>query len=305
MSLKFLFSFQSVASLALFVALATWAHGQEGNGRTTANVNLRATPSASGAVLQVLPADTILHGVDCGQADGWCSVQYQRQLGWIHADYVAAGLPDSSHLFFDNFERPDTNDGDLGPEYDLRAPYAGSFPLPRSVHGRIENGMFVAGSGQIVYAARRFNGDVRRISATVSWVPNPSFNSTAAVTGGATAALLISPNANLVQSITAHVVAHRSGVSFQKRTAEGFVTLGGIPSERIAVTNDGRPHKVEATVSPTGNWSLSFDGVTVSGSDPDVAKMGQFAAWEIYHNGDNHLDLVRFHDVGAEVATSQ
>lgn len=219
----------------------------------------------------------------------------------IGLSLTRAALP-GGKLFSDDFERADTTDGNIGNGWVLKAPYAGSYPLQASPYGRITSGRFVADAGEIVYAQRNATTTVRRIRAVASWVVNPAFNPGNTVTGAATIALLVSGDANLVNDMGLHATVARAGNGvFQKRVAGGaFVTLGTITNAQMQLKNDGTPFSIEAWASSDGNWGLTVNGFTITGSDPDVsAHLSSLWACEIYQNGVNHVDLVRIDSITA------
>jgi hypothetical protein len=210
-------------------------------------------------------------------------------------------------LFSDDFERANTLDGTIGPDWTLKAPYVASYPLPASSYGRIESGKFVADASRIVYAQRTESVTVRRIKARISFVVNPAFDGGQAVTGAATAALIISQNANLVELMGLHVIAARAAnIVFQKRIAGGsFVTLGTITGHGMVRDVE---YELEAWVTPGGNWGVSIDrtdGVaftkkSVTGTDAALdALLSGMWGHELFQNGVNHVDLVRIHSVKA------
>lgn len=215
----------------------------------------------------------------------------------------------STRLFFDAIQRGDTIDGDLGtvpnyPNYSLLAPYAGSFPLPVSSYGRVSGNKFLADAGRIVYARQQVARRARRIRAKVSWIINPAFDGGQAVTGSATAGLLISSNANMVQDVGVHVQCARAGNHlFQKRVNGGsFTTLGTLTNAVAGTQNNGTVYDIDTGYDDAGNWWLTVNGHTISGNDSSLevaTSSGNYCAWEVFQNGVNHVDLVRFHEMSA------
>lgn len=207
----------------------------------------------------------------------------------------------SQSFFEDRFERDDTSQGSLGPDYILSGPYAGSFPLPPSEEGQLKSGLFLADAGSVVYATRVLPSTATEISAEVSWVDNPDYTASLPATGVATAALLVSPDNAIVSTIPVHVVVSPSMAEFQKRTIEGgFKTLGAIPLSELQIRTDGQSHHVFASVDDTGRWQLRVDATSIEGIDPELpGLMGPYATWEIFQLGSNHQGLVRFHSFQA------
>jgi uncharacterized protein YgiM (DUF1202 family) len=54
---------------------------------TTARLNLRATPSATAAVLLVMPANSVVTAMS-GTANGWRQVSYKGTVGWAATAYL-------------------------------------------------------------------------------------------------------------------------------------------------------------------------------------------------------------------------
>jgi uncharacterized protein YgiM (DUF1202 family) len=54
---------------------------------TTARLNLRATPSATAAVLLVMPANSVVTAMS-GTANGWRQVSYKGTVGWAATPYL-------------------------------------------------------------------------------------------------------------------------------------------------------------------------------------------------------------------------
>ncbi|SDC33196.1 N-acetylmuramoyl-L-alanine amidase [Terribacillus halophilus] len=74
--------------VAILLILPAQADASVSNtGQTTANLNIRATPSTDAAILGRFPAGTQFQYIDRG--DGWGQVTIQDQTGYLSLDYVA------------------------------------------------------------------------------------------------------------------------------------------------------------------------------------------------------------------------
>lgn len=218
---------------------------------------------------------------------------------------VGGGGASAVPAFSDDFERADTADGSIGSGWVLKAPYVASYPLPASAYGKIVSGQFTADASRIVYAQRELPWVVRRIKATCSWVANPAFDGGQGVTGAATAAFIVSGNGNLVEDMGIHVIVPRAGSAmFQRRYGGGsFTTLGTITQAQHQLMANGNPFNIETWVLSNGDWGLTVNGFTVTGNDSTLNDhLTGLCAWEVYHNGANHVDLVRFESVEARAA---
>ena len=61
---------------------------------TTANVNMRATPSTSGAKVCTVPKSSKVTGI--GYSNGWSKVKYSTKTGWIKQTYLTRTKPSST-----------------------------------------------------------------------------------------------------------------------------------------------------------------------------------------------------------------
>jgi hypothetical protein len=203
-------------------------------------------------------------------------------------------------LIRDDYRRADTADGDTGPLWALKQ-FNMALPLDPSPYGRIEDEMFVADAGRVVYSTRQETVAVRRIKAQVSWIVNPAFNGGEAATGAATAALLVSSNSNFIVDMGIHATFARAGSAvFQKRYNGGsFETLGA--TNQHGFLANGAVHEIETWVSASGDWGVKVNGdVLLSGVDDTLNDhLSGYWAHEIFQNGANHVDLVRFHRIEA------
>ena len=74
--------------VAILLILPAQADASISNtGQTTANLNIRATPSTDAAILGRFPAGTQFQYIDKG--DGWGQITIQGQTGFLSLDYVA------------------------------------------------------------------------------------------------------------------------------------------------------------------------------------------------------------------------
>ena len=55
--------------------------------RTVANVNLRASPGASYAIVNVVPRGKLVNARYC-ISNGWCRVEWRGNKGWINGRYL-------------------------------------------------------------------------------------------------------------------------------------------------------------------------------------------------------------------------
>jgi Bacterial SH3 domain len=73
-------------------------HWRVRTGDPAGRVNLRAAPSTGAAVLQSVPAGTVLRNLGCRMAEGrrWCQVETPAPAvtGWMAGDFLVEGSPD-------------------------------------------------------------------------------------------------------------------------------------------------------------------------------------------------------------------
>ncbi|MFN4130115.1 MAG: hypothetical protein ACK4GC_09905 [Paracoccaceae bacterium] len=193
-------------------------------------------------------------------------------------------------LFRDDFDRSNTAAGTLGvapsgQAWSLRAPYAGSYPLPPSSFGQITDGKFVVPGGQIVYAGIDLEAAPLSITCKWSWVDKGS---------GAdftTLAVLCSPATSWINTML-HVTVTNVTIKVQKRINGGaFIDMNagntafGSPSLLLANTEhtlrlDIAGNTVRARVNDT-----RYD---VSVTDPDIPGIvGRYLACEHYSASTN------------------
>jgi uncharacterized protein YraI len=63
---------------------------------TTANLNLRKSPSTSAAILAVIPSGTIVTLLDPSQTNGFDHVSYDGTAGWAYSAYLVPATPPSA-----------------------------------------------------------------------------------------------------------------------------------------------------------------------------------------------------------------
>ncbi len=73
----------AVAGLAIVVATTAQAEPA----RVTANVNMRAAPGSSYAVIDIVPRKSIVNARYC-IGNGWCRVEWRGNRGWIDKNYL-------------------------------------------------------------------------------------------------------------------------------------------------------------------------------------------------------------------------
>ncbi|VVM33666.1 N-acetylmuramoyl-L-alanine amidase [Terribacillus sp. AE2B 122] len=73
--------------IALLLILPSQANASDSNiGQTTANLNIRASPSTDAAIIGKFPAGTQFQYIDRG--DGWGQITIDSQTGYLSLDYV-------------------------------------------------------------------------------------------------------------------------------------------------------------------------------------------------------------------------
>lgn len=195
-------------------------------------------------------------------------------------------------VFYDDFHRANTSDGDIGipagkSAYSLLGPYVGFYPLPASLYGRIQSNRFVADANQIVYAQQQFNAPMHQIGGSIIWEDGGG-----SVTGS-TAAFLISTNANTIENIF-HCTVSRDEMLLQKRISNGaFVTLGSkLISPDLALNTE---YQCIATLQGDNAWFQVGPYTVASGTDSDLSSLpGKWIIGEIYQPNASMIDLVRF-----------
>ena len=180
-------------------------------------------------------------------------------------------------LFGDSFNRANTNPGSLGvapnnKPYAMYGAYVSSFPLPPATQGQVMSKAFVSAPPSVVYATMNLGVSIHHISAVISW------DNSGAHSLSETAALIISPSSNLIDTMI-HIPLSTDQLLVQKRVSGGpFVTLGTLNYNIL----DGLSHSV--SVDATGSTVVvSLDGASVSVTDADFpALIGPFVVWEHY-----------------------
>lgn len=181
----------------------------------------------------------------------------------------AAAPPPPPATFVDTFDHPD---GSLGNGWDLRGPWAGSFPMPPATDGFIRDGRYTYAGDAIVYASREFPETVKRVGAIGRWRE--------ARPGAETSiALVISANDNLVSDMVHLVVSRYVWTLTVRRSSNGAF-------EPVA---DG---KFTTPLAPGRDYSFELTAqddtvtVTVPGQPPTVRPVplaglvGPHAFWE-------------------------
>jgi hypothetical protein len=90
--------------------------------------------------------------------------EYASKVNTPTATTTPAG-PQAS--FVDDFARP--NAQGLGDGWDVRGPYAGSFPLPPATDGFLRDGAYSYAGDDVVYAVRQFPVPVTRMGTSGRW----------------------------------------------------------------------------------------------------------------------------------------
>lgn len=175
--------------------------------------------------------------------------------------------------FIDTFDRPD---GPLGDGWDLRGPWAGSFPMPAATDGYIKDGKYTYDGNGIVYASRLFPQTVKRVGAIGRWRDNGPGAETSI-------ALVISANDNLVSDMV-HLVASRNVWTLTvRRSSNGDF-------ERVA----NGTFKPALAMNRDYLFELSADNNTVTVQVPNQAPsvsevpldglVGPYAFWELFYD---------------------
>lgn len=60
---------------------------------TTAEVNQRAAPDRTSAVLQVIPANVVVRSAAASPKDGWYGVTWNGKTGWVFGDFLVEPAP--------------------------------------------------------------------------------------------------------------------------------------------------------------------------------------------------------------------
>lgn len=176
--------------------------------------------------------------------------------------------------FVDTFDRPNSTLG-LGEGWDMRAAYAGSFPLPAATDGFIKEGNYTYAGDSVVYAVRHLPGIVKRMSAV------GRFRATGP---GAETSLAMAITANdLLVSDMVHFAANRSIWSLTVRRAGGpFEPVASGKFSPILKLDHHYKFEIEAT----------DESVTTRVPDAEVTKdvstaglLGDRAFWEEFPNG--------------------
>jgi hypothetical protein len=180
--------------------------------------------------------------------------------------------------YIDSFNRPDTQPGSLGtaPDgaaYDVRGPFAHSFPLPPATQGQIQNKSFLSSVGaSVVYASKKLSFTPHEISCLVQWDRSGKHHSVE------TGCMVVSSSPNLIDSMV-HITFTTSVANLQKRINGGaFVTIGSLNVKLL----DGALHRVAFSLNNSVG-KLTVDSQTMNVTDADLATLsGPYVFWEIY-----------------------
>ncbi|HWQ89563.1 MAG TPA: N-acetylmuramoyl-L-alanine amidase [Desulfitobacteriaceae bacterium] len=72
---------------ANYITVITINKPKQGKITAAGGLNLRETPSLSGNILTMIPADAFIYLAE--EQDNWYKTTYQGQTGWVYADYVS------------------------------------------------------------------------------------------------------------------------------------------------------------------------------------------------------------------------
>lgn len=174
--------------------------------------------------------------------------------------------------FVDTFDRADTARGTLGEGWDLRGPYSGSFPLPPAGDGFISNGTYTYAGDDVVYAARKFRGTVRRIG-TIG-----RFRRIREGDVETTLTIALTSNNYLVSDMV-HLSVNRGVWELTVRRGAGFEPVSrGNFSPPLALDQD---YVVELEVSG-GNVTVRVPGREITSAANTTNLLGEWAFWEEY-----------------------
>lgn len=204
-----------------------------------------------------------------------------------------------STLFADDFARADTVAPSLGTPpngiaYGLYGPYAGSFPLPAATAGYISSGRYTADANQTVYATQNVGRKCTRFGAAVSWVSG----------GGSTdlssAGLLLSQDANIVNTVGVHISLDRGGIGLSTLSnGSGFTTYGNWNASP-SLAGGGVVHTIDVEVHHNTVYIWVNGILRIQASNPNVdAWIGPYPVWEVYNPSASMIDLVRFESIYA------
>ncbi|MGU3497943.1 hypothetical protein [Mycobacterium sp. C31M] len=186
---------------------------------------------------------------------------------------VACSAEQTELPFIDTFNRTNTDLG-LGEGWDLRGPYEETFPLPSAADGFIKGGRYSYAGNSVVYAARQFQGTVRRMGIEGRW----RYVGDGAET---TMAMAITPNEQLITDMV-HFTATRASWDLTLRRGGGEFepVLNGRFSPALEL---GREYQFEFEAN-NDSVTVRVPGLTVSKDVSTNGLTGDRAFWEQYPN---------------------
>lgn len=170
--------------------------------------------------------------------------------------------------FIDTFDDPEES-------WDLRGPYAGSFPLPAATDGFFEHGVYSYAGNAVVYAVRQFTGRVTAIGTRGQWRRVRDGDAETAMT------MALTSNDKIVSDMV-HFSVSRSRWSLTVRRGADFISVAeGRFAPQLSLD---RAYRFElATDSNSVAVQLPDDDLTpkVVITDVDtVGLVGDRAFWE-------------------------
>ena len=191
----------------------------------------------------------------------------------------------------------DTSDGDV-PGFDLRGPYAGSYPLPAATKGKISGGKVVAGQGDVVYVTKVFDEPLHYMAAIVSWTD----------TGGAgaeaTAAMFATSDPNVISNMPHHTL-DRDTFKVGKRIGGGSIVVDATYNFTPNPAENGTQFPVRHSTSKGGTVTLAvrnserMDYTDADLADGGVVEVGLRGVWEIYQPSATAGNTLAIHKVAA------
>lgn len=217
-------------------------------------------------------------------------------LGTLMTFMIASCGGNSSALtslpFVDTFDRANTSSG-LGTGWDLHGAYVDKFPLPPATDGFLKGGHFTYAGNSTVYAARQFNGTVRRLGTEGYWQQIRE--------GGETSIAMAISASDLLVTDMVHFAANRSVWDLTVRRGNGG--FEPVASGKFNPTLKlGQKYEFEIQVTDS-TITVKAPNTEVTHPIETTGLIGPHAFWEEFPNGGRAGTVFNFDSIWAAATT--
>lgn len=196
---------------------------------------------------------------------------------------VTTALP-----FVDTFDRTNTALG-LGSGWDMRGAYIDRFPLPSATDGFIKGGHYTYNGDSAVYAARHFDGTIRRLGAEGYWQRINDGSETSV-------AMAISASDLLVTDMV-HFAANRSVWDLTvRRGSGGFEPVASGKFNPTLTLGSKYQFEIQVTANTI---TAKVPGTDVTRTLDTSGLIGEHAFWEEFPNDGRAGTVFNFDSVWA------